>query len=85
MSTLSPNHYHQALAAHADPATDVPVFVLVDGRPVIDTVIDGGNHLHYVVRNPDQSLVIVDAEAVRVATWLQPLPTADGTVSIRRK
>jgi len=83
MSNLSSNQIQAALQQHRDAARDVPVYLLADGRTVIGTVVDAGNHLHYVVRNPDRSCVVVDAETVRVARWLEPLPTQEVTVSRR--
>ena len=81
MKKLPEHLIHTTLAKHTDPAQDQPLYVLRDGRQVIDQLVDSENHLHYVVRNADNSTEVIDAQGAGVVQFLQAPASHTVTVS----
>jgi len=71
MKRLPEHQIQTILAKHTDPARDVSMYMLRDGRQVIDQIVDSENHLHYVVRNPDQTTEVIDGQNAGVAHFLE--------------
>lgn len=66
MTELDSQTIQTELAKYKSAKKDSPIFRLNDDRVVIGMIVDEDNHLHYVLRNVDESCEVVEAESVSV-------------------